>query len=448
MKKLSIKARVTLWYTSFMVAVLLATAGLLFLTTRSLSRQQLNQQLVNAVTDLVGDVHFRYGELESSKLDFYQGGVSLFVYDVQGYLVAPKVNLGVQVDALLEDQTIKTVEQNGEKWLVYDLYAMDGSTGFWVRGLCSLTEATRTSSLLWLLVLLVLPGVALAAALGGWRITRRAFLPVEQMATTADAISSGSDLSQRVPLSGGEDELYRLGATLNRMLSRLQRSFDAERRFTSDVSHELRTPLAVIRSQCEFALSPQANCKDQLEALESVSHQCGYMSAIVSQLLLLARGDNGTFQPRLERLELGELWEAVCMDMEDQAQKAGLTLRWQLEPGIFLTGDETLLIRLLTNLLTNAIRYNRPQGQIDVSLSRQEQQAVLEVKDTGIGIPPEQTDQIWERFFRGDKSRSGESSGLGLSMVQWIAQVHKGKASVQSTPGLESIFTVRLPLTE
>ena len=92
MKKLSIKARVTLWYTSFMVAVLLATAGLLFLTTRSLSRQQLNQQLVNAVTDLVGDVHFRYGELESSKLDFYQGGVSLFVYDVQGYLVAPKVN--------------------------------------------------------------------------------------------------------------------------------------------------------------------------------------------------------------------------------------------------------------------------------------------------------------------------------------------------------------------
>ena len=446
MKKRSIKARVTLWYTSFLVAVLLVTAGFLFLTTSSLSRQQMNRQLVNAVTDTVGAVHFRYGELDSSRLDFYQNGVSLFLYDQEGYLVAPKVNLGVQVDALLEDQTLKTVEQNGSKWLVYDLYAVDGSTGFWVRGLFSLTESTRISSLLWLLMLLVLPGVILIAAVGGWRITRRAFLPVEQMAQTADAISSGSDLSQRIPLPGKEDELYHLGATLNRMLSRLQRSFEAERRFTSDVSHELRTPLSVIRSQCDFALSPQAAADDRQEALVSISHQCSHMSATVSQLLLLARGDNGTFQPRWETVELSELWEMVCLDLAAQAEQKGLSLQWQLEPDIRLTGDETLLIRLLTNLLANAIGYNRPQGSIQVRLYRRKENAVLEVADTGIGIPPQQLNQIWERFFRGDASRSGDGSGLGLSMVRWIARIHGGDASVQSVVGEGSIFTVELPL--
>lgn len=446
MKKMSIKARVTLWYTSFMVALLLLTAGILFLATRSLSQQQLREQLINSVTDMISEVHFHYGEVESDKLDFYQNGVSLFIYDEQGYLIAPKVNLGVQVDALLEDQTLKRVDQNGGSWFVYDLYAVEDSSGFWVRGLCSLTDAGRISGQLWFVFLLVLPAVALAAAWGGWRITRRAFQPVEQMAKTADTVSSGVDLSQRIPLSSGEDELKRLGATLNRMLARLQSSFERERRFTSDVSHELRTPLSVISSQCEYALLPRTGCDEKTEALRSISHQCAHMSSVVSQLLLLAKGENGTFKPRLERLELGELWEAVCMDMEEQAKKAGLFFSWKLEPGLYINGDETLLIRLLMNLITNAIRYNRPEGRIEISLSRQGSSAVLKVTDTGEGILQDQIEHIWDRFFRGDASRSGDSSGLGLSMVRWIAEVHRGTASVESIYGLGSTFTVTLPL--
>jgi signal transduction histidine kinase len=446
MKRRSIKVRVTLWYTSFIVALLLLTAGVLFLATRSMSRQQLKEELINSVTDMVGEVHFHYGEAETDKLDFYRSGVSLFIYDEQGYLIAPKVNLGVQVDAILEDQTMKTVNQNGGSWLVYDLYATEDSTGFWVRGLCSLTDAGRVSGQLWLVFLIVLPAVALAAAWGGWRITRRAFFPVEQMAKTADAIFTGADLSQRIPLSEGEDELKHLEVTLNGMLSRLQRSFERERQFTSDVSHELKTPLAVIRSQCEYALLPQTGCDEKTEAVKSILQQCAHMSSVVSQLLLLAKGENGTFKPRLERLELGEMWEAVCMDMEEQAKKEGISLSWNLEPELYVNGDETLLIRLLMNLITNAIRYNRPGGRIEVSLSRQENTAVLKVTDTGIGIAQDQIEHIWERFYRGDSSRSGDSSGLGLSMVRWIAKLHKGTVSVESIEGLGSTFTVTLPL--
>lgn len=453
-KRLTIKARVTLWYTVFMVVLAgLALCVLLFMS-RGLSERRLELLLKDSVSDTVSSVHFRRGSLETEDLDFYRSGVSLFLYDTSGRLIAPKVNLGLQVDSLLQDQRMRIVGQGEEARLVYDLYAVSGETGFWVRGILSLEEAGQAFHAFPAAALILFPLFVLLAALGGYRITRSAFSPIGRMADTAEQISSGEDLSLRIETEDSRDELSRLSVTLNRMLARLEASFDRERQFTADVSHELRTPLSVIRAQCDFALSPEATKADKEEALLSISRQSARMSNMASQLLLLSRADRGVLVPEKKKLDFSALVRNACEDLLPAAEAEGLSLTAEIEEGLFLTGDETLLHRLVTNLLVNAIRYNQKGGSITLKLHRDDEASayaeassiLLSVQDSGIGISKEDLDKIWQRFYRADPSRHSEGSGLGLSMVQWIAKVHGADSSVESTPGKGSCFQIRFPM--
>lgn len=446
-KGLSIKARVTLWYTFFMILVFGITAVYLVSSSQRMSGRQMRERLVDTVTDAVSQVRFRYGELDAEELDFYKNGVSVFLYDTQGCLLAPKVTRGIQVDSLLEDQTIKTASSGRERWMIYDVYSEEEDAGFWVRGMISMTEYGQALGNLPILFGSALPLLAVLAALGGFRITRRAFRPVTQMAETARAIGTGSDLSQRIETDGRGDELNQLGDTMNEMLARLQASFEAERQFSSDVSHELRTPIAVIRSQCEFALSGQAGEEEKREAFEAVLKQSERMNSIVSQLLLLSRAENGKFVPEREPVELNVLCETVCEELEAMAAERQVKLAWNTEE-LQITGDETLLIRMVNNLVSNAIRYNRPGGSAEVSLRKRGKYAVLTVRDTGIGIRREDLGQIFNRFYRADRSRSSEGTGLGLSMAAWIARVHGGSIRAESVYGEGSVFTAELPIEE
>lgn len=446
-KGLSIKARVTLWYTFFMILVFGITAVYLVSSSQRMSGRQMRERLVDTVTDAVSQVRFRYGELDAEELDFYKNGVSVFLYDTQGRLLAPKVTRGIQVDSLLEDQTIKTASSGRERWMIYDVYSEGEDAGFWVRGMISMTEYGQALGNLPILFGSALPLLAVLAALGGFRITRRAFRPVTQMAETARAIGTGSDLSQRIETDGRGDELNQLGDTMNEMLARLQASFEAERQFSSDVSHELRTPIAVIRSQCEFALSGQAGEEEKREAFEAVLKQSERMNSIVSQLLLLSRAENGKFVPEREPVELNVLCETVCEELEAMAAERQVKLAWNTEE-LQITGDETLLIRMVNNLVSNAIRYNRPGGSAEVSLRKRGKYAVLTVRDTGIGIRREDLGQIFNRFYRADRSRSSEGTGLGLSMAAWIARVHRGSIRAESVYGEGSVFTAELPIEE
>ncbi len=446
-KGLSIKARVTLWYTFFMILVFGITAVYLVSSSQRMSGRQMRERLVDTVTDAVSQVRFRYGELDAEELDFYKNGVSVFLYDTQGRLLAPKVTRGIQVDSLLEDQTIKTASSGRERWMIYDVYSEGEDARFWVRGMISMTEYGQALGNLPILFGSALPLLAVLAALGGFRITRQAFRPVTQMAETARAIGTGSDLSQRIETDGRGDELNQLGDTMNEMLARLQASFEAERQFSSDVSHELRTPIAVIRSQCEFALSGQAGEEEKREAFEAVLKQSERMNSIVSQLLLLSRAENGKFVPEREPVELNVLCETVCEELEAMAAERQVELTWNTEE-LQITGDEMLLIRMVNNLVSNAIRYNRPGGSAEVSLRKRGKYAVLTVRDTGIGIRREDLGQIFSRFYRADRSRSSEGTGLGLSMAAWIARVHGGSIRAESVYGEGSVFTAELPIEE
>lgn len=449
MKKISIKARVTLWYAGLLFLQLVLVVVCLLSVSGQLSNFHLREQLLNDVSDIVKAVQFdEHGELDDEKIDFYHDGVSIFLYDTGGHLLAPKVSLGIQIDSILEDGAVKTVDSLGERWLLYDLYAEKDGVYFWVRGAASLTSTIETLRLLFLLALVGVPTFVLIASLGGWQITKRAFAPVGAMAQTADAITSGNDLSLRVPDDGSGDELSLISSTVNHMLERLQSSFENEKHFSSDVSHELRTPTAIIVSQCEFALSEKAGEADKTQALESSLRQAKRISSIISQLLLLARAEDGRFQPTWELVDFSMLCEMTVLERMEKAETAGVTLRHTLAPNILLTGDETLLLRLTDNLLTNAIQYNKVGGTVTVELIKTDDTCILTVLDTGIGMRHEDIKKIWNRFYRADPSRGGNGSGLGLSMVKWIVELHNGRVEVQSEYKKGSQFRVELPLKQ
>ena len=446
MKGFSIKARVTLWYTCLLLALLALGSAYLLAVSGQVFQRQIQQTLLDVVSDTVKNVHFERGELEEDRLDFYRNGVSIFLYDTSGRLIAPKVNRGIQVDSILEDQEVKKVENGKENWLVHDLYAVQGDTAFWVRGIYDMSGSSGRLRGMALGTLVGVPALALVAAVGGWLITRHAFSSIGRMAEAANAITSGSDLSQRLPENSSQDELSQLSRTINYMLERLQASFERERQFTSDASHELQTPTAVIISQCEYALLETTAPPEKEDCLQTILRQARQMSALISQLLLLSRLDSGRFQPAWEQVDWSMLCEMSVEEFQDAARAAQVELTACIVPEVILTGDETLLIRLTTNLLSNAVRYNRPGGRVELSLQQEENQCVLTVTDTGVGIREEEQDKVWNRFYQGDTSRRSGGAGLGLSMVQWIAVLHGGEVSLQSVFGVGSRFSVTLPL--
>ena len=231
---------------------------------------------------------------------------------------------------------------------------------------------------------------------------------MRQITATAEQIGGGRDLTQRIALGEGRDEIYTLAAAFDRMFDRLQSAFDRERQFTSDASHELRTPTAVIISQCEYALENAQTLDEAQAALGSVLEQAKRMSSLISQLLTLSRADRGQAKLNLELINLSELSEMVTEQIREQAVPFDIAVTSEIQPDILIRGDETMLMRMLLNLMENGLKYGRPGGHLSLSLYRLGDNAVGEITDDGIGISQEHLGKIWERFYQADPSRSGE----------------------------------------
>ena len=265
------------------------------------------------------------------------------------------------------------------------------------------------------------------------------------MSRAAARIGGGNDLKRRVPVSSAGDELSRLAETFNDMMRRLELSFEAEKRFVSDASHELRTPTAVILAQCDEALRGERPAEEYRDALAVVRRQGRRMSRIVSDMLTLTRMERGADVFEAAPVDLSALTDELCRDMALIADK-GISLAFEIEPGVTVDGDAARLSRMLSNLIGNAYRYGRENGRIRVTLKRDADEAVLTVADDGVGIAPENLENIFERFFRCAPDRSDGGTGLGLPIARQIARAHGGDIAVQSEPGRGSAFTVRLPI--
>ena len=236
-------------------------------------------------------------------------------------------------------------------------------------------------------------------------------------------------------------------SVVTRNADRLERSFEVERQLTSDASHELRTPVAVILAECDSLDHGQPTEEDYRQSVDVIRRQGQQMSRLIGQLLHITWLEQGTQKLQLETADLSQLVEVLC---EEQAHLApeGTTLAVHTQPDLLVNGDVTRLSRLLTNLISNAYRYGKPNGHVWVDLRREGQWAVLSVRDDGSGIAPEDRERIFQRFYQVDAARGKDGSGLGLFMVQQAARLHGGSVTVDSRIGEGSTFVVRLPLAE
>ncbi len=442
MKRLSIKTRITIWYTAFLV--LLAGAMLAFVF--SMGGKQLAEDAEAAVIDAVesmrGAVELDDGILElDGDADLYANNTHVSIYGISGELFFGKTPSSFDSSLPFLDGEFRTAGD----YYVYDrlMYAEDYGD-IWVRGVAVVSVQTGALSTLARFALIALPFIVLCAALGGYLITRRAFLPVRRMADTAERIGQSGDLSARIDLGAGGDEIHSLAATFDRMLDRLQAVFEKEKRFTSDASHELRTPTAAIIAQSEYALE---NPNDSPEALTEILSQGRRMNAILNQLLLLARSDaNAALQ--LEILDMSVLCEMVLLEQREstEAQEKRLVFTSCIQPSLLIRGDELMLMRMLLNLLNNAVRYGKAGGNVRFTLVRRNPFTISGcVSDDGPGISPADLPHIWERFYQADASRTSAGAGLGLPLVKWIAEAHGGRVWCESEINKGSSFCFELP---
>ena len=289
--------------------------------------------------------------------------------------------------------------------------------------------------------------VLLVCAAGSYWLAGRSFAPITRLVETARKIKAG-DLHQRVPVPVVRDEVQYLAVTLNEMLESLDQSFARQRRFVADASHELRTPVAVIRNKAGVALLDTPSLPEATMALQEIRAETERLSLLLTDLLTLARGDEGQARFEREVVDFDRLVETVAATTEVLAAERGIQLTVQILHPVTVMGDEARLIQVVMNLLDNAIHYTPSGGRVCISVEQTVDCVCLQVRDTGIGIAPEHQPHIFERFYRVDSARSRTevgNSGLGLSIVEWIVHAHNGSVSVESEVGRGSCFTVRLP---
>jgi len=295
-------------------------------------------------------------------------------------------------------------------------------------------------------LLITLPILILLGSLGGWFLARRSLSPIGYIASRAQNITS-ENLSERLHPRGTDDEMDDLIRTINEMVARLESSFKRMAEFTADASHELKTPICAMRGEAEVLLSKGRKAEEYQEGLAHFIEQFDHLNQMINDLILLSKFDATQVELKRVPLRLDLLIKDLCNLFQILAEQKENSLEMGTIEEITVLGDKVRLQQLFTNLIDNAIKYTS-KGSIHVTLQKNEDTALVKIRDTGIGIPKEEQEKIFKRFYRVDKSRSRETGGvgLGLSIAEWIVHAHHGKIGVESKLNKGSTFTLSLPI--
>lgn len=432
MMQLSLKKKIVIWYTIWMSILSVLFISVAFASSGYVSDNQARTIVVESVMDAVEEFY------DEGWFEPYEDGIFISLLDGENNVLFGQLPREVSSISSTDGKVSVFPHLNAD-WYVYD-YVL--SNGMRIRGAYSLNGISQIFSFFFTLSLIVFPLLVLLAAVGGYFITRKAFAPLDKMSRTAAEISTSADLSKRVDVKDASHEIRLLASSFDNMLDRLEDAFRKERQFTDDASHELRTPVALIRSEAEYMLML---CRDKAlcEEIDEIINQCDRMTGMLNQLLTLARSDSGRYEAKFEYLNLSQLCDVLCSSMEGSADEKGLTLTKHITENLYIEADESLVMRALSNLISNALKYTDKGGCVDVSLEDGGSDVILRVCDTGTGISAGDLPHIFDRFYQADPSRSGGGSGLGLSIVSWICSVHKTTCTVESTEGKGSVFSVK-----
>ncbi len=357
----------------------------------------------------------------------------------------------MDAEALVKEKTVYSnvdIQESAYRILTVPLLA-DGEEAGWLQVGMIMTELRYTQRLL--LIVFSVSAVFLIFISGvlGWLFTGQALKPLEVMAKITSKITSTEDLSQRIPVNMSQkDEIGELTLTFNKTLVRLERLFNAQRRFLTDVSHELRTPLTVIKGN--IGLMRMLSESDE-ESLDRIESEVDRLTRLVGDLLMMAQAETGKLPLLLEQVELDDLVFDVFEQMKILSGGKHEIRIENIEPAL-VTGDRDRLKQVLLNLGSNAIKFSPEKSQITLNLSVRKNWVKIDVSDEGPGIPTHEQSRIFERFYRGDKSRTRSAKevgfGLGLPIAYWIVISHGGRIDVESKVGEGTVFSVWLPISQ
>lgn len=372
------------------------------------------------------------------------------VADRRGNLIHRSINLGldsltIPYDAVAVNTTALMTTQLAGVGSVRIAAARDKN--FTILVGYPLAELSDVLENLYFIFVILIPIALTVSVLGGFYLAKKSLRPVDEVTTRARRITA-ENLDQIIPERNVDDEIGRLIATINDMILRLHSSFAQIRQFSADASHELRTPLTIMRGEIELSLRSIKSEEEYRRVLESSLEEILRMTSIIENLLLLAKADQGLYEVNFAEVDMASLVQELLDDSEILAEPKKIHVELKQGTPITLVGDKVRLRQLFLNLIDNAIKYTPEGGAVTLSLERQNSMALFSVEDTGIGIPAQEMDKVFDRFYRVDKARSREwgGAGLGLSIAKWIAELHRGTITVQSETNKGSTFTVHLPI--
>lgn len=286
--------------------------------------------------------------------------------------------------------------------------------------------------------------VVLVGIVGGSFLAFRTLSPIRSLINTVRSVSTGA-MNARVPTRQTGDELDELVMLFNAMLEKIETLINGMRNSLDNVAHDLRTPMTRLRGTAELALRLDHDREVYREALADCVEESDRVLTMLNTLMDISEAETGTMKLQPEEVHIASLIEDTVELYSDVAEDKNITLHVTAPRELFLIADRNRLRQVLANLLDNAIKYTPTGGRVDLEASVQDEEAIIVVRDTGIGISAEETARVWDRLYRGDKSRSQRGLGLGLSLVKAVVQAHHGRIEVSSHPGQGALFILYLP---
>ena len=433
LSRIPVSIRVTVWFSSVIVILFLIILSSLILIEDKVVNDLSQKELVEAVEEIYED---------PEKFENFNDGIYYIKYNEQNEIIAGKFPKDFDIALAFSIEDINIYQVENKKFLYYDTRLQDEDN--WIRGIYPLGKVQKEIETLWNIAIALSVLFLIFVVIVGYRIIKNAFKPVKQISDTALKIKRSKDFSNRIKLEdSNDDEIHKMASTFNEMLDTVEEVFIHEKQFSSDVSHELRTPITVILAQSDYALQYSDTFEEAKESLEVINRHAKRMTNLINQIMELSKLERQK-EIEKEKINLSNIVLQLLEDYKPLLESKNLNLVYNVEKDLRIQGNKIMLERVFLNILMNAVKFTKTN--IEVSLMREGKTAVLKIRDDGIGISEENKKFIWERFYQVNDSRNKEEnkgSGLGLSMVKKIVDLHSATIDLESELEQGTCFTIK-----
>ena len=434
--RIPVSIRVTVWFTAVIIFLFsIVLSSVILLEDRYINNTS-TEELVSAVEKIYED---------PDEFENFNDGIYYIKYNENNEIIAGKIPKDFDLTLAFSIEDINTYQIENKKFLYYDTRLKN--TGDWIRDIYPLNRFQNDISKMWDIVFYYIAPLFIAfVAFVGYKIVKNAFKPVKKISETALEIKKSKNFSRRIELDNSEDEIHKMASAFNEMLDTVEETFIHEKQFSSDVSHELRTPITVILAQSDYALDYVDTLDEAMESFEVINRQAKKMTSLINQIMELSKLERQN-EIEKERINFSNIILQLLEDYRTLLENSNIELITNIEKDLRIYGNKLMIERLFINLFTNAMKFTKTT--ISVSLNRINKEIILQIKDDGVGIAKEEQKYIWDRFFQINNSRNKDKnrgSGLGLSMVNKIAQLHSATIEVESEIGKGACFIVRFPI--